>query len=365
MPEYFNAPLLVQIARSLLRLHKEDLAEQLFRDAIKLDDEDVESRMELAKIHEGRKETQKAFDFVNEVMLLRKSQHQEALLAEAKQKRKYTKRADRKDPDAEEASMMETTKKTYRPRALAPAPPKEQSYQIEQPQKQLQIEHNSQPERQSRDEPQARPQIERQKQPRDNPKKQRILSKAEELGNHYQTLREEHDYMRAGDMDATEAWLEAAAALTDDFRSCKAFYPWDKYVKFMGYSGESRFHAVTPLDADLTAMADRLSKGMYLGPVIYFNLLSNLELGANLANDKTYPPGKIPTEYRSLSFSEWLDIFLEYALCLARNERPKDAYEICESLHDCTVFYHNREDMFLAHLCWCREFRLSHVIELC
>jgi general transcription factor 3C polypeptide 3 (transcription factor C subunit 4) len=56
--------------------------------------------------------------------------------------------------------------------------------------------------------------------------------------------------------------MEAAQDLIEDFRSFKTFYPWDKYVHFLGYPGAAQTQAqtgATPLDADLAAMADRLS----------------------------------------------------------------------------------------------------------
>jgi len=62
---------------------------------------------------------------------------------------------------------------------------------------------------------------------------------------------------------------------------------------------------------------------------------------------------EIPENYRGISFSAWLDIFLEYALCLVRYDRHQEAYEICEAAKDAIVFYHSREDMFLIHVCWC------------
>jgi general transcription factor 3C polypeptide 3 (transcription factor C subunit 4) len=68
--------------------------------------------------------------------------------------------------------------------------------------------------------------------------------------------------MRSGDAASTEAWMDAARDLTDDFRGFKTFYPLDKYIRFLGYSGDSRIAAETPLDIDLTAMAERLSRGL-------------------------------------------------------------------------------------------------------
>lgn len=69
----------------------------------------------------------------------------------------------------------------------------------------------------------------------------------------------------------------------------------------------------------------------------------------------------MPENYRGLSFSIWLDIFLEYALCLVRRGKQLQAYEICEAAKDAIVFYHNKEDMFLIHLTWCGKQDLSVV----
>lgn len=62
---------------------------------------------------------------------------------------------------------------------------------------------------------------------------------------------------------------------------------------------------------------------------------------------------EIPENYRGIPFSAWLDIFLDYALCLVRYGKHQEAYEICEAAKDAVVFYHSREDMFLIHVCWC------------
>ncbi len=69
---------------------------------------------------------------------------------------------------------------------------------------------------------------------------------------------------------------------------------------------------------------------------------------------------EIPENYRGISFASWLDIFLEYALCLVKAGRHLESYEICEAAKDAIVFYHSREDMFLIHICWCS--RSFHII---
>lgn len=56
--------------------------------------------------------------------------------------------------------------------------------------------------------------------------------------------------------------------------------------------------------------------------------------------------------YRGVSFGEWLDLFLEYAVGLAHYERFQESYHVCESARDAEVFAKNKEDMFLIHVTW-------------
>jgi general transcription factor 3C polypeptide 3 (transcription factor C subunit 4) len=87
-------------------------------------------------------------------------------------------------------------------------------------------------------------------------------------------------------------------------------------------------------------------------------VLTHLELGAN-REGKGNTAVDIPDNYRGISFSSWLDIFLEYALCLVKVGRHLESYEICEAAKDAIVFYHSRDDMFLIHICWCSKFHHS------
>lgn len=86
--------------------------------------------------------------------------------------------------------------------------------------------------------------------------------RAKQLQSQYHIICSGRRRMRDGDVRSTSSWMEAARDLTDDFRSCKTFYSWDKYVKFLGYIGDSRIQAETPLDRDLTAGIKRLSQSM-------------------------------------------------------------------------------------------------------
>jgi hypothetical protein len=60
----------------------------------------------------------------------------------------------------------------------------------------------------------------------------------------------------------------------------------------------------------------------------------------------------IPDEFRGIKFHAWLDIFLEYALTLARESKIQAAYEIILSASSANVFYHSPPCDFLIHVCW-------------
>jgi general transcription factor 3C polypeptide 3 (transcription factor C subunit 4) len=204
LPAHIDGPLLVQMGRCFLHEEHDQQAEECFQDAVQLDGQDIDARMELARLYERLGKPEQAFGYVNEVMLLRKNQG-------PKIPRKLSHRAESKTNG--EASSMATKEPKSRPRQQV----KKQSIQV---------------------------------------------SKAEHLQKQYIILRRECEAMRSGDAVSADAWMEAARDLTDDFRSFKPFFPLDKYIKFLGYSGDSRLQAETPLDLDLTAMAERLSQGL-------------------------------------------------------------------------------------------------------
>jgi general transcription factor 3C polypeptide 3 (transcription factor C subunit 4) len=204
---YMDGPLLVQMGKCFLHVERDREAEECFQNAVQLDGQDIEARMELAHLYERMGKPEEAFNYVNEVMLLRKSQG-------PKIPRKLSKRTEGLTVGEKNSTATK--------------------------------------------EPRPRP-----KQPRQQAKKQFTqVSRAEHLQRQYSVLRKEFGAMRSGDVASVDIWMDAARDLTDDFRSFKTFFPLDKYIKFLGYSGDSRVQAETPLDSDLAAMAERLSRGM-------------------------------------------------------------------------------------------------------
>ena len=63
----------------------------------------------------------------------------------------------------------------------------------------------------------------------------------------------------------------------------------------------------------------------------------------------------VPNEYRGISFQEWLSIFLNYALCLAKYNRANESYEVCGAAKDAIIYFHSRDSMFLIYACWCSK----------
>lgn len=188
-------------------------AEESFQLAITMDQDNIEARVQLAKMYEELNEQEQAFIYVNEIMNLRRAQNS----------KKKQHRASEDIPISNDTLMPPTArpKSYYKPKRLI----------------------NSE---------------ERQRQ--DN-------ATAERLQEQYSVMRVHRDGMRAGEAGQTLIWMEAAADLIDDFRGFKTFYPWDKYVRFLGYTaGAARDQpqtGATPLDADLAEMASRISSSTW------------------------------------------------------------------------------------------------------
>lgn len=59
--------------------------------------------------------------------------------------------------------------------------------------------------------------------------------------------------------------------------------------------------------------------------------------------------------HRGISFDDWLDIFLDYAIGLAVHQRQQEAYQVCEAAKDSTVFQSSEHD-FLIYVAWSGKF---------
>ncbi|KAI9851300.1 MAG: transcription factor TFIIIC subunit tfc4 [Thelocarpon superellum] len=168
---------------------------------------------------------------------------------------------------------------------------------------------------------------------------EREAARVEAMQMQHAQVQSLQDQMRAGDESATIDWMRGSKVLVQEFRSARVFFPWDKYVRFLGYSREARKRALKSKGnetvTDMEAMADRLK--------------ASLE-DAGKAEDPA--ASAVPDDYRGIPFDQWLDVFLEYALCLAKRGQAADAYEVLGAAYDANVFYHSPESVFQIQLCW-------------
>lgn len=63
-------------------------------------------------------------------------------------------------------------------------------------------------------------------------------------------------------------------------------------------------------------------------------------------------PAAIPTDYHGIQFDGWLDIFLQYALIVAGQGEPEEAYDTLAAAADASVWYHSKRSTRLIHICW-------------
>lgn len=168
-------------------------------------------------------------------------------------------------------------------------------------------------------------------------RRQQELEMTAEAAKNFQRLQEVQDRALAGDEQAKGDWMKAAKELVDDFRSYKQFYPWEKYIKFLGYAANVQGQAAVPArNMKLAAMEERLRQN--LAPVEGQEQMVRLPL-------------KFPTEHRGIPFDTWLDIFLNYAFTLVRAGQHREAYVVCHAARD-SVIWTSSETTFLIHVAW-------------
>lgn len=169
----------------------------------------------------------------------------------------------------------------------------------------------------------------------------------------YTTLQTLQQPAREGNQEALEDWLDTADEMLRDFRSNRVFYPYERHQKFEGYDRASRAKqfrkknvklkdlAAEDLNASLLEdMAERLHRKSGQPP-------PGLSPGATSSSSS-----KVPTSYRDIPFTTWLDIFLESALHLSSLGERSDCYDILTAAADCVIFYHDKPSMLHIHVCW-------------
>ncbi|KAI9806627.1 MAG: hypothetical protein M1825_006084 [Sarcosagium campestre] len=269
-------------------------AEQCFQFILENDDKNIDVRVQLARLYEQIGMPEKAFTYISQVLVLR--QRDENRTRRGRQAGEARKRAQQRKL-AGDPTRLTTASSGARPH--------------------YRKSHAMSAEEQA----------------------EREIAEDHAIQQHYHELKAIQGDMRAGDVAATNRWISMAGVMIEHFRSAKIFFQFDKYVRFLGYSAAARKRALKPwrydTNEEVEAMADRLHASL------------EQEHGMQMAKAPT-----VPTDYRGIAFDDWLDIFLEYAMCLAKRGERRKSYSIIQAAYDCNVWYHSRDSCFLIHACW-------------
>lgn len=181
----------------------------------------------------------------------------------------------------------------------------------------------------------------RQVRPKAAPKPKRMTAEEKEIYRTenvkrlYQDLVDNTEAMRRGDDIARNTWMDCAESLITDFRSNRVFYPAERSVTFTGYDREFR-------NANIRQNWEKEHK-------------QETGDGGDVDQDMPIPSveSTVPTEYREIPFSAWLDVFLEYALLLAKTSEPGSrhrCYAVIAAALDCAVWYHNPQAVLQIYI---------------
>jgi general transcription factor 3C polypeptide 3 (transcription factor C subunit 4) len=186
-----DAEILVQQGKCHLEMEDQATAEECFIAAIEIDDDNIEARYELAQMYETNQEQEEAFLLVNEALQLERDQKRDA----------------RNNGEPDEGDQAKMSKKRVRQKVLrdrAARPKRARRVYIRRMANKAQREKYEE-------------------------------SVTNNFKEKYQRVLDLRELLKSGNKAAEEEWMAAAQDLVDDFRSFKEFYPWDKYLNFMGY----------------------------------------------------------------------------------------------------------------------------------
>ncbi|KAG5986535.1 hypothetical protein E4U52_000158 [Claviceps spartinae] len=294
-----DASILLQLGRCYLDSGEQAKAEELFLAALDAEEDNIDARIELANMYEKAREDEEALILAAEALALRGHQDWSGQDQSGREHRNrhipQTSRRHARKGVTKETTLpgdgpgRPTIPRRYRPKRLA-APDK---------------------------------------------RRQDEQARAIKLSHQYGVVRNLKQRIEAGESDLIPVWMGSSKELIDDFRSLKKFYSWDKYLHFLGPKRLSRPDAADLPDTELSQMYERLTRS--IAPHSQAEHQPNNSLGL--------------TTYQGISFDDWLDLFLEYAIGLAIANRREEAYEVCASAKDSIVFQSAKHD-FTIHIAW-------------
>ncbi|RDH14245.1 RNA polymerase III transcription factor TFIIIC subunit [Aspergillus niger ATCC 13496] len=297
--EYADVGFFMAMGECCSVLGKLEDAENCFLTVAEHDARHVESRVQLAKLYEGIGMSEEALKYVNEAVLLGRQE------SRSNRRRKDT----RLEQLAVEFKAADAAREDAALRSIAPQPP-------------------------SADLPAALTTT------TTSAAKDTEINEEQRIANVqylYDKLMQLLPQAKEGNAEATEDWLDIADALLREFRSNRVFYPIQRNITFLGYSREAQRkagrHKGRNFIDEMQEMAGRLQESLGSIP------------------DEPLQ-GAIPTDYYGISFNEWLDLFLQYALTVATQGESDEAYDTLAAAADASVWYHSKADTRMIHVCW-------------
>ncbi|KAI1109731.1 hypothetical protein F5Y14DRAFT_393913 [Nemania sp. NC0429] len=328
VPDVLDSAALLAAGRCYLDAGDKRQAEECFGAAIDADrsndEASIDARYELAKMYEAAREEQEAYILVNEAIQLQQAYDEAEDENDEEDREGYPgSDDDGSNPARASAAKREWARKQRTHRPLKPRPARKLT------------SDSAARDSDGREARRPRPRPRRKVFGRTEEVTLQEKRRAEELAAAWRVIQSTRESAHNDNgIGPPTAFMRAAKELVDDFRACKGFYSWEKYLIHLGIGEDKEIYVSR--NTNLIEMKERLSHN--LNP---YGQNAERQLGERTA-----------VSYRGVSFSEWLSLFLEYAVGLAHCERFQESYHVCESARDAEVFAKNKEDMFLIHVTW-------------
>ncbi|KAF5981140.1 TFIIIC-like transcription initiation factor, partial [Fusarium bulbicola] len=294
LPGDADATILLQLGRCYSAVGDTATAEEYFLAAIDADEDNIDARIELANMYEKAREEEEALILAAEAMALRQARdqnlegHQDSI-TDLEQPSRRAPRRNQAVPRRTDAFGKRLIPRRYRPKRLAGADKRRQEEQ----------------------------------------------ARAMKLTEQYEIVQDLRKKIKEGQHNLIPTWMASSKELVDEFRSIKKFYTWDKYLHFLGPNNHLQQNEADKPQNELSQMYERLARTLAPQP------------GSEGRDDGTSKPDA----HQGISFNNWLDLFLDYAIGLAIAHRRDEAYQVCEAARDSTAFQ-APEHGFVIYVAW-------------
>lgn len=232
MPGDPDANLLLQLGRCYLAAGEQPAAEECFLDAIDVDEENIDARVELANMYEKAKEDEEALILATEAMALREARDL-GLRATGMLSKDAAMRTGRRSPTPTQQRL-----ESRRRRAVGLTGPSRMA---------------------------GRPMVPRRYRPKrlagPDERRQDEEARAVKLTRQFEVVRDLKQQISAGRHELVPAWLTSSAELFNDFRSLRKFYTWEKYLLFLDPRRKLENPQTSQPGSELSQLYERLTRG--------------------------------------------------------------------------------------------------------